>query len=94
MSKTHMLAAAGLVFASAWPATAQDTSIEHVRALMAQADQNAATEVAATSRVSTFSRCRRPSELRVHRSICRSRTRWRKRWTRTSTSPWRASPRA
>ena len=32
-----MLAAAGLVFASAWPATAQDTSIEHVRALMAQA---------------------------------------------------------
>jgi hypothetical protein len=31
VSKTHMLAAAGLVFASAWPATAQDTSIEHVR---------------------------------------------------------------
>src|ERR1044072_1194340 len=32
-----MLAAASLVFASAWPSAAQDTSAEHVRALLAQA---------------------------------------------------------
>ena len=38
MSKTAcMLAAAGLVFASALPVGAQDTSLEHVRALIAQA---------------------------------------------------------
>ena len=38
MSKTaRTLAAAGLVFAAAFPAVAQDTSIEHVRALIAQA---------------------------------------------------------
>ena len=38
MSKTvRMLAAAGLVFASTFPAAAQDANLEHVRALMAQA---------------------------------------------------------
>jgi outer membrane protein TolC len=31
-----MLAAAGLVFASAWPVAAQDTNLEHARALIAQ----------------------------------------------------------
>lgn len=45
MSKTaRMLAAAGLVFVAAAPAAAQDTSIEHVKALLAQvaAQQGAA----------------------------------------------------
>ena len=38
MSKTaRTLAAAGLVLGIAFPAVAQDTSIEHVRALIAQA---------------------------------------------------------
>ncbi len=37
MSKTaRMLAAAGFVFASTFPAAAQDTTLDHVRALMAQ----------------------------------------------------------
>src|SRR5690349_4305230 len=31
-----MLAAAGLVLASAWPAAAQDTNLDHARALIAQ----------------------------------------------------------
>ena len=33
----HLLVAAGFVFTAAYPATAQDTSLEHVRALIAQA---------------------------------------------------------
>jgi outer membrane protein len=33
----HLLAAAGFVFAAAYPIAAQDTSLEHVRALIAQA---------------------------------------------------------
>ena len=38
MSKTaHMLAAAGLVFVATHPAAAQEVSLEHVRALIAQA---------------------------------------------------------
>ena len=38
MSKTaHMLAAAGFVLSAAYPAAAQNTNIEHVRALIAQA---------------------------------------------------------
>jgi outer membrane protein len=37
VSTTRMLAVAGFVLAAAFPAVAQDTSIEHVRALIAQA---------------------------------------------------------
>src|SRR6476469_10680927 len=37
VTTTRMLAVAGFVLAAAFPAAAQDTSIEHVRALIAQA---------------------------------------------------------
>src|SRR5262249_25139891 len=50
-----MLAAAGLVFASAWPSAAQDTSIEHVRALMAQAQAQQAQTQAGTPPVQSQS---------------------------------------
>jgi outer membrane protein len=36
VSKTRMLAAAGFVFASAWPAAAQDTNLDHARELISQ----------------------------------------------------------
>ena len=43
MSKTaHLLAAAGLVLAGAYPAAAQDANMEHVRALIAQAQAQTA----------------------------------------------------
>jgi outer membrane protein len=50
-----MLAAAGLVFASAWPSAAQDTSIEHVRALMAQAQAQQGQPQSATPPVQSMS---------------------------------------
>ena len=45
MSKTaRMLAAAGFVFASAWPAAAQDPNLDHARALIAQAQAQQGTQ--------------------------------------------------
>ena len=54
MSTTRMLAVAGFVLAAAFPAVAQDTSIEHVRALVAQAQAQTATAPAPVQAVPPF----------------------------------------